>query len=162
MPLLHSFPRNWPAAQRNWIKFMQFKHWRRLHPAHTTCPLLCDPFVESKFMDFMEYKMGFASNVLPEWILESTAVLSIHQVSKQLAQPGTVTNTITTTDSVQQCHHHLWSSCCQDLHRETERKQQQTQATRNLLRFVLGFLISFSVKFYEVKSWRQYTEYSQI
>ena len=139
---------------RKWIKFMQFKHWRWLHPASTTRPLLCDDhFVDSKFLDFMEYKMGFAANLLPERILESTAVLSIHKVSKQLAQLGTVTNTIITTASVRQCHHHLWSSCCRDLHRDRE-KTTNTGNKESFLRFVLGFLISFSVKFYEVKSWR--------
>lgn len=37
--------------------------------------------------------MGFASKVLPE----PTAVPSVHKIPKQLAESGTVTNTVITT-----------------------------------------------------------------
>ena len=80
----------------------------------------CDHFVECQFMDLMEYKKG----ALTEQILESTAVPSVHKVSKQLAQLGTVTNTITTTASEWQCYCHHWSSCCQD--QESEKTTTNT------------------------------------
>ena len=34
-PLLHSYPRNWRAVRRKWIKFMQFKRRCWLRPART-------------------------------------------------------------------------------------------------------------------------------
>ena len=51
---------------------------------HMSCPLLCsDHFFECRFVGFMEYKMGFASKVLPEWILESTITINfIHPSGK--------------------------------------------------------------------------------
>ena len=105
----------------------------------------------------MEYTMGFAAKVLPARILESTATVTcVHKVSKQLAELGTVTNTITTTARVWQCHRHRWSSCCRDQEREREKNNNSNNNKHRqrgiCWRFVLGFLISFSVRFYQVKS----------
>ena len=120
-------------------------------------PLLCsEHFLQCEFMDFMEYTTGVASNVLPERILDSIAVTSVHKVTNHLAEPGTVTNTITTTAArVRQGHRHRWSSCCRDQEREKERNNNKHRQRGISWRFVLGFLISFSVRFYQVKLWRQ-------
>ena len=76
--------------------------------------------------------MGFASKVLPERILESTATVTcVHKVSKQLAELGTVTNTITTTARVRQCHRHRSSSGCRDQERERETTTATTTNTGN-------------------------------
>ena len=124
-----------------------------------------DHFVECEFVDFMEYTMGFASKVLPERILKSTATVTcVHKVSKKLAELGTVTNTITTTARVRQCHRHRSSSGCRDQKREREKQQQQqqqTQATRNLLK-VCSRHFNFFLSKVLPSEIGEYTEYSQL
>ena len=79
-------------------------------------------------MDLMEYKKG----ALTEQILESAVVPSVHKVSKQLAELGTVT-----TSSPLQPMCGSASVIIDPAAVETTRvrkKQQQTQAKRNLLK----------------------------
>ena len=76
--------------------------------------------------------MGFTLKVLPEQILESSTVTSVHKVSKQLAELGTVT-----TSSPLQPMCGSASVIIDPAAVETTRvrkKQQQTQAKRNLLK----------------------------
>ena len=83
------------------------------------------------------------------------------------------TQSIKTASRAWNCdqHHHHYSPCVavpvssliQLLLRPRERERNNNKHRQRGIswRFVLGFLISSSVRFYQVKSLRQYTEYSQ-
>ena len=58
------------------------------HACHAPFCVITINFVDCEFVDFREYRKGFVSKVLPEPILESTAVTSVHKVSTQLPQLG--------------------------------------------------------------------------